>query len=446
VGRGATAVGVGEAGLVIVSHRGPGGPGGVAPVLDAVVAHRGGVWIAADGEARPYLVVRVPLTREEESGYYLGYAVGGLWPLLHGFADRAEFRDRDWRQYVRVNARFARAAAECAAPGATVWVHDVQLALVPGLLRRLRPDVRVGLFWHVPWPAPEVFRLCPQAGILLTAMAEAHLVGFHTASYARNFRACRDGARDRRPAAPGRRGSAAGPRGHRVGVFPLGVDFAAISRVAASPGTARRMRRLARLLGVERRIVGLGAERLDYTKGILQRLAALRLLRDRDPALARRLVYIQVAVPSRTEVPAYRRLAEDVRREALPLVRAGMLRLIHRRLDFDTLVALYRMADFALVSPLCDGMNLVAKEYVASRTDGDGVLILSQGAGAAEELRDALLVSPLHTDGMADAIRQALTMPAEERRRRMARLRRRVATRDVRRWAADFLRVLAERA
>lgn len=417
------------ASLVVASHRGPGGPGGVAAALQPLVAAAGGTWIAADGCAGPWRLVRVPLSPEEEAGYYRGYANGGLWPLMHGFVERAEFRDEHWRLYVGVNARFARLAADVAPPAAIVWVHDYQLALVPRMLRHLRPDVRIGLFWHIPWPAPEIFGLCPHGSAILDGMGGADLIGFHAAAYARNFRLAFRSSR----------------REARVGVFPLGVDFHRLNQLAQSPATERRMRRLSRLWGLEGKVLAVGVDRLDYTKGILQRLNALRLFLERYPAWRGRLLFVQVAPPTRTEIPAYRDLQEAVRKAAAPLEEQGVLRLIARRLRTEVLVALYRLADMVLVSSLADGMNLVAKEFVASRVDGDGVLILSRGAGAAAEMQEALLVSPLHPDGLVEAMRQAVEMPPRERRRRMAALRARVAAHDAFRWAAEFLEALKGR-
>jgi trehalose-6-phosphate synthase len=412
--------------LVVVSHRGPGGDGGVAAGLDPLLRRTRGCWVASDGARRPYPVVRVPLSAAELDGYYRGYANEGLWPLCHGLVERALFRTGDWEVYRAVNERFARAAAQVAAPGGAVWVHDYQLALVPAMLRALRPDVRIGFFWHIPWPAEPIWRLCPQADAIVAGIAAADLVGLHTPDYAAAFRALV-------------------PPVVQVRALPMGVDFAGIAALAGQAATERRMRRLALALGLPGQRLILGVDRCDYTKGIPHRLAAVEAFFRRWPEYRGRVSVVQVASPTRVGMPAYDRLRRLVRRQVAALNRElgdGDWRPVHligRRLRLPQLVALYRLADVALVTPLYDGMNLVAKEFVAARVDGDGVLVLSRTAGAAVQLREALAVNPLDPDGIAATLHQALAMAPAERQRRMAALRAEVERHDVQAWLAANL-------
>jgi trehalose 6-phosphate synthase/phosphatase len=407
--------------LVVVSHRGPGGSGGVASGLDAALRLIGGCWIASDGASRPYAVRRLPLSPAELDAYYRGYSNGGLWPLCHTLVERASFRSQQWECYRAVNARFAGAAAEAAAPGAAVWVHDYQLALVPGMLRALRPDLRIGFFWHIPWPAPDVWRLCPQGGAILAGLLGADFVGMHTEGYADAFRAVAGGQ------AP-------------VRVLPMGVDFEGIAAVAGSPATSRRVRRLRSVLRLQGQTVLLGVDRCDYTKGIPQRLAAVAALFRQWPEYRGRVTFVQVASPTRTGIRAYERLRRHVRAQAAALNRElgrpgwTPVRLLTRTLRFPQILALYRLAAAAVVTPLVDGMNLVAKEFCAARVDEGGCLVLSRTAGAATQLSGAIFANPLYPDGLAAAMRAAISLPEPERHARMRALRAEVARHDIVAW------------
>jgi trehalose 6-phosphate synthase/phosphatase len=412
--------------LVIVSHRGPGGGGGVASGLDAVLRRVGGCWIASDGAPRPYAVQRIALGAAEAEDYYRGYSNGGLWPLCHSLVERATFRSQQWEAYRRVNERFAAAAAAAAAPGAAVWVHDYQLALVPALLRALRPDLRIGFFWHIPWPSPAIWRLCPQGGAIVAGMAGADLIGMHTDAYVQAFRAVGGPAAD-------------------VRSLPMGVDFQGIAALAQSPATLRRMRRLHALLRLDGQALLLGVDRCDYTKGIPQRFSALAALLRGWPEYRGRLTFLQVASPTRSGIRSYDRLRRLVRAQAVAINREFAypgwrpVRLLSRRLSFPQLVALYRLARAAIVTPLVDGMNLVAKEFCAARVDEGGCLVLSRTAGAAAQLDGALFANPLHPDGLAAAMRAAVAMPASEQFVRMHGLRAEVARHDIFAWLRDNL-------
>ncbi len=412
--------------LVIVSHRGPGGGGGVAAGLDAVLRRIGGCWIASDGAPRPYAVHRVALSAAEAEDYYRGYANAGLWPLCHSLVERATFRSQQWEAYRRVNERFATAAAATAAPGGAVWVHDYQLALVPAMLRELRPDLRIGFFWHIPWPGPAIWRLCPQGGALVAGISGADVIGMHTDAYVQAFRAVAGTSPD-------------------VRSLPMGVDYQGIATLAGSPATARRMRRLRAVMCLNGQALLLGVDRCDYTKGIPQRFSALAALLRQWPEYRGRLTFVQVASPTRAGIRSYDRLRRLVRAQAVALNREfgrpgwRPVRLLSRRLSFPQLVAFYRLASAAVVTPLVDGMNLVAKEFCAARVDEGGCLVLSRSAGAATQLEGALFANPLHPDGLAAAMRAAIALPESEQFARMHTLRAEVARHDIFAWLRSNL-------
>ena len=434
--------------------------GGLATGLGPWHARSGGLWIGWPGDVsrmsaahRAELdrrlaeraIVPVHLSRDQVERYYHGFANRVLWPLFHYLVDRMPVAAMGWDAYRQVNAVFADAVARQYRPGDTIWVHDYQLLLVPALLRERLPGARIGFFLHIPFPSSEVFRVLPWRREVLAGLLGADLIGFHTFSYLRHFLSSvrlLEGVEvdiDR---------VRIGDRRVTLGAFPMGVDAAAFAARAADPkveAEAARIRREA----AGRRIV-LGVDRLDYTKGIPRRLQAVERLLSHEPALRDSMRYIQVAVPSRGEVDAYQRFKRQVEESvgringASGTVRSAPVHYIHQSVSANELVALYRAADVMLVTPLRDGMNLVAKEFVASRVDGDGVLLLSEFAGAAAELDGAVLANPYDADAVAAQLRQALAMPEGERRARMARLRRRVSDHDVHAWAALFLDALQQ--
>ncbi len=383
--------------------------------------------------------VPVELTQGEVQRYYDGFSNGVLWPLLHYQLDRLPLTSEGWETYQRVNQRFADTVLDEYRPGDLIWVHDYQLALVPGMIRQQLPDAAIGFFLHVPFPSAEVFRLLPWRRQVLEGMLGSSLVGFHTVSYALHFLTSAANVLGCETRAG--RVSLAG-RSIRVGTFPMGIDAAAYEALGRSPAVVEEATRLKSGSGKAALIVAI--DRLDYTKGIPRRLLAFERLLEKYPRLRGRVRMVQVAAPSRASVAEYREIQRNVDemvgringRFALPGY--DPIHYISQNLDSDRLVAFYRAASIALVTPLRDGMNLVAKEFVASRSDGDGVLILSELAGAAEELIDAVIVNPYDPDSVATAIRDALEMPEGERRGRMARLRERVRSHDVHRWAREF--------
>jgi trehalose 6-phosphate synthase/phosphatase len=432
--------------------------GGLATGLRGPHERSGGLWIgwpgdagdlddAAHGELDRLLAdlhaVPVWLDAEEVKRFYEGFSNEVLWPSFHYLMEQVPPAAQDWDTYFRVNERFAAVVEAHHHPDDLVWIHDYQLMLVPRLLRQRLPDARIGFFLHIPFPAPEVFRTLPHHERLLEGLLGADLVGFHTPAYLRHF------------AASVLRSLGATPdvdrihvdgRDVRLGVFPMGVDAQKFSALAGDPTVVDEA---AALRGTDHQAVLVGIDRLDHTKGVPRRLLALETLLRRHPDLAEHVRLVQVAVPSRTGVEAYQELRNTV--DALVgringtfgTPRWVPVHYVYRSLDERALVALYRAADVMLVTPVRDGMNLVAKEFIASRTDEDGVLVLSEFAGAASELPEALLVNPYDVDRAADVYYAALTMPERERHTRMQNLRRHVRMHDVHAWASSFIEALA---
>ncbi|MGI9039576.1 MAG: bifunctional alpha,alpha-trehalose-phosphate synthase (UDP-forming)/trehalose-phosphatase [Gemmatimonadales bacterium] len=431
--------------------------GGLATGLQRPHEQSGGLWIGWSGasqeltpeqqatldrELAAMRLVGVPLTTDEVTRYYEGFSNGVLWPLFHYLLDQIPLQVSDWGCYQKVNEKFADAVAAHYQRGDTIWVHDYQLLLLPGFLRRRLPDARIGLFLHIPFPSEELFRILPARNELLEGMLGADLIGFHTPAYLRHFATSLTdilglAVQIDRVQLPGRE--------VLLGVFPMGIDAEAFSSLADDPAVEAEVEAL-RGDGSVRLLVGV--DRLDYTKGIPRRLLAYEQMLENHPELRERVRLVQVAVPSRTGVEAY----QDFRALVDGLVgringaygtsRWVPVHYIFRALSPTDLVALYRAADVMLVTPLRDGMNLVAKEFAASRTDGDGVLVLSEFAGAAWELPEALQVNPYDTEGTAEVIYRALSMEPDERRARLTPLRTRVEKFDVHRWVASFLEQL----
>jgi trehalose 6-phosphate synthase len=430
-------------------------PGGLVSALAPFVAEAGRAawvgWIGDEGVKEPFeidqLLLRpVPLSDDEKELHYDGMSNGTLWPLYHDKVVPAEYHRHWYDGYRRVNRRFAEATAEVAADGATVWIHDYQLQLVPGFLRELRPDLRIGFFLHIPFPPPELYWQLPWREELTAGLLGADLAGFQTPEHAANFHrlsvslglATRDG----------RQALRVGERRVQTLAFPIGIDVERYDEAAHSREMGQAAQDLRARLGQPHRVV-LGVDRLDYTKGIDVRLRAFRELLEEGTVDPSAVTMVQVAQPSRDDVGAYVTLRETVERlvgeingdygrEGFPVVH-----YIHQTRDFEEIMALYRVADVMLVTPLRDGMNLVAKEYVAARHELTGALVLSEFAGAAIELRDALLVNPYDIDGLKRTMAHAIEIDPEEARRRMRSLRRAVARNDNTTWARRFLDALA---
>jgi trehalose 6-phosphate synthase/phosphatase len=384
------------------------------------------------------------LTQAEINRYYEGFSNGVLWPLFHYLTDKVQ-RDawQNWKTYRDVNRRFAETAVKHYRPGDMVWVHDYQLALVPGMLREMIPDAQVGFFLHIPFPSSEVFRILPWREEILKGMLGSDLIGFHTHSYLRHF--SRAALHVLGIESAGDSLEAAG-REVRLGAFPMGIDAARFANLAADPNVIAEAKAIKEKSGNQKLL--LGVDRLDYTKGLARRMLALERLFERKPALRNKVRLVQVVAPSRTKVQSYaelrKQLDEIVGRinGAYSTVSSVPIHYLYQSLSERHLAPLYLAADLMLVTPLRDGMNLVAKEYIASQVDEDGVLILSEFAGAAAEMAEAIHVNPYDLDRVASAIEEALLMPLAERRARMSALRRRVQQYDAFHWAESFIDAL----
>jgi alpha,alpha-trehalose-phosphate synthase [UDP-forming] len=462
--------------LVVVSNREPyvhnfsGGKimwnttvGGLTEALDPVLRASRGTWIAqGTGDAdrqvvdakdrvavppdRPeYTLRRVWLTKAEVRGYYSGFANRGLWPLCHKTPVLPEFNEADWRTYQKVNRIFADAVLqETGTRKAVVLVQDYHFALLSQYLKEKNHLLTVGQFWHIPWPEYEVIRQCPWHKEIITGMLGNDLLGFHIRSYCRNFL---ESAERGTGAEIDHKKGTVSLSGHTtyVDAFPISVDYDAVSGQAGKEEVEREMDNLRRELDLDGKYVGIGMDRLDYTKGIPERLQALDKFLEDNPRYRGKVVYIMAGMPSRTQIGAYEELGQRVNaligsinarygtaswKPVIPMM---------RQLAPVTLNALRRLAYFCIVSSLHDGMNLVAKEYVSARTDGDGVLILSKFTGAAEELTDAILINPYDISEFAIKIKEAIEMPEAERKRRMAKMRRTVAAHNIYRWGAAMI-------
>jgi alpha,alpha-trehalose-phosphate synthase [UDP-forming] len=432
-------------------------PGGLVAALEPVVREAGGAWIGWPGDAGPapepfdfdgMHLVSVGLSAAEVRDFYEGFCNATLWPLYHDVIAPPEFRRPWWDAYVAVNRRFAQAAAEQAAPGATIWVHDYQLQLVPGMLRELRADVRIGFFNHIPFPGYEIFAQLPWRRQIVAGLTGADLLGFQRQGDATNFlRACRRAAglatRGSMVRVPGPQPGDAS-RDIRAAAFPISIDTAAYEAMAGRDDVRDRAQEIRKALG-EPRILLLGVDRLDYTKGILHRLNAYDEVLDDGRLEVPDAVLVLVASPSRERVEHYRVLRVEVE-TAVGRINGKHGELgnppvhyLHQSYPREEMAALYLAADVMLVTSLRDGMNLVAKEYVACRADETGALVLSEFTGAADELSGAFLVNPHDIDGLKEAIVAAAGVAPADARRRMRSMRRRVREHDVAYWARTFL-------
>ncbi len=437
--------------------------GGLTAALDPLMQRFGGVWVAAQAGAEQELAVPpedpryqvevLGIAPEVYRAYYSGYCNAGLWPLCHNLVERAHFRPSDWIAYRQVNRLFAERIAQVANADDIVFLHDYQLAMVPGYLRGLGHTGPIAHFWHIPWPPTVVLRLLPERRLILQGLLEADWLGFQTEDSVDAFvSAARKelGARILREA-DGIRLLYQG-RVTRLAAVPISIDAARVEEIARAPLTEDRIVKLRSRLGLQDSALLLGVDRLDYTKGIPARLDGFSRLLVRYPSLHGKVQFLQIGVPTRTEIQDYRRLASAVRRRVQDINRRHgrpgwrPVRLVERNLRLDQLVALYRLADVAVVSSLYDGLNLVAKEYVAARVDGGGALCLSETAGAYQELRDAFPLSPLSPERVAEGLARALFSSSEERERRMKALRAAVARNTIDTWLSRVLQGLRSAA
>ena len=438
-------------------------PGGLVTALEPLLRRNRGAWIGWPGvvDAAEDPIVEngmhlhpVRLDDDDVADYYEGFSNATLWPLYHDLIVKPVYERRWWDRYVDVNRRFAEATSRAAAPGATVWVQDYQLQLVPKMLRSLRPDLTIGFFMHIPFPPVELFMQLPWRAEIIDGLLGADLVGFHLAGGAQNFLFL-----SRQLAGADATRASVGVRSRlgevrldgrtvKVGAFPISIDSADLDRTARNRDIRRRAKQIRAELGSPRRIL-LGVDRLDYTKGIDVRLKAFSELLEEGRVKGDDTVLVQLATPSRERVDSYRILRNEIEQRVGHIngeygeVGHPVVHYLHRPIPRDELIAFFVAADVMLVTPLRDGMNLVAKEYVACRSDLGGALVLSEFTGAAAELRQAYLTNPHDLEGVKDAIEAALHQTPEEGRRRMRAMRRQVLTHDVDGWARAFLDALA---
>ncbi|MGZ5389676.1 MAG: alpha,alpha-trehalose-phosphate synthase (UDP-forming) [Aeromicrobium sp.] len=426
-------------------------PGGLVTALEPVMRRNGGAWIgwhgAADEKIAPFHhdgidLVPVHLTAAEIKNYYEGFSNATLWPLYHDVVAHPEFHREWWDAYVAVNKRFAERAAKAAGRDAVVWVQDYQLQLVPKMLRELRPDLRIGFFLHIPFPPTELFGQLPWRRQILEGLLGADLVGFQLPGAAQNFvRLVRQ-----RVGYKTHRDTVYLPDGRSVlaKAYPISIDAAAFEALARRPETTARAEEIRRSLGNPQHVL-LGIDRLDYTKGLRQRLRAFGELIAEGKIDVDDAVFIQVATPSRERVDQYRILRDDIDRLVgringdVGRIGQQPITYLHASYPRSEMAALYRAADVMVVTPLRDGMNLVAKEYVACRYDNLGALVLSEFAGASAELKQAYQVNPYDINGTKAALLQAMSASDQENSRRMKAMRKQVNENDIDHWASNFL-------
>jgi trehalose 6-phosphate synthase len=445
-------------------------PSGLVTALEPILRACGGTWIAqATGDADrevvdpndhvavppeepTYSLRRVWLTDKEEQGFYYGFANEGLWPLCHIAHTRPLFRAEDWDHYRLVNERFAEVALEEMAGKEEpyVLVQDYHFALLPRLIKDKRPDARVAIFWHIPWPNPESFGICPWQRQLLHGMLGADLIGFHIQHHCNNFLETVDGALESRIH---REHFSVSRQGHTTWVRPIPIS------IAFNPGDSTKRsveprspdpKDIAKSLGIQTTYLGVGVDRIDYTKGILERFRAIERFLEKNPTYLGEFTFVELGAPSRALIPRYRELIVEIQSETDRINQRfksktwSPIVLLEGQHPHEEIEPYYRAADVCLVTSLHDGMNLVAKEFIAARDNEDAALILSRFTGASRELRDAILINPYDIEQVADSIALALEMDPAERVGRMQRMRRIVRDQNIYRWGADLITELSE--
>lgn len=436
--------------------------GGLTIALDSMAAACGAVWVC-HGEAEAdftvtdergmvgvppnqpsYLLKRIRLTPEEENGYYEGFSNETLWPLCHVCYVRPKFALSNWETYQAVNRKFAAAVCEEAAPGSIVFLQDYHLCMAAKYLKQERPDLTTVLFWHIPWPNPEIFRILPWKKEILEGLLANDIIGFHLKYHADNFMETvgleLEGRLDKERMIISRNDTLT-----RIRFYPISVDFNSIFHQAYSPSTAEACSRIRTELNLAGRKIGLGVDRIDYTKGIPERLDAIERLFEKYPEHIGKFTFIQIGVPSRTHLEDYQQVVSKIETRCDEINakcgRGDWRPMVFKKghQNFDTLIPYYQLADICVVSSLHDGMNLVSKEFVAASNNDRGVLVLSRFTGAARELEQALLINPYDTENVTDTLHQALTMPAEEQKNRLERMRITVAENNIFSWTQSVL-------
>ena len=441
---------------------------GMVTAIDPIMQACGGIWVAhGSGNADKlmvdkkdhvlvppdepkYTLKRIWLTEQEVKGYYLGFSNEGMWPLFHLAHTRPIFRMQDWEEYQRVNEKFAQVVLSeihhMKKP--LLLVQDFHLALLPRMIKNRMPEVTIGIFWHIPWVSPEMFSICPWKKEILDGILGADLVGFHTQQYCNNF--IESVGRELESLINYNQLTIIkNEHLSLVKSFPISIAFTnGIDESITDDTSAKNEKNPVKRLGIQSKYLGVGVDRMDYTKGILERLKGIEIFLHQNPAYVGEFIFIQIAAPSRGEVEKYRQFAQDVQQEVerinslfqknnwKPVI------LLNQKYSHEQINLLFQESNFCLVTSLHDGMNLVAKEFVAARNDGMGVLILSQFTGAAQELKDALIVNPYNGAQTAEAIHQALIMTPAEQKSRMNKMRETIKNYNIYRWSAEFLKSL----
>ena len=443
--------------------------GGLTTAMEPVISAIGGIWVAhgsgnadrdmVDSQSKLivppgepfYTLKRVWLSDTEVNDYYYGFSNQALWPLCHAVDIKPIFNEAQWNTYKKVNEIFARSVLEeIGDRRSIVFIQDYHFALLPRLIKKVSPETIVAQFWHIPWPRQKTFQSCPWREEILIGLLGNDLLGFHTVRHCRNFLTTVNRVIDGSKVNYEKAEITIGESKTEVRPFPISVDFEQISRKAQELEVKEEIERLKRELSLGDKLIGVSIDRLDYIKGIPRRLMAIDHFFEKYPEYKGKMVFTQVTVPSRMDIPSYKKLGESIRaleeRINLKYVMGNWKPIVTMigPLPATTIVALMSMANLCIVSSLHDGMNLVAKEFVASRHDNDGVLLLSRFAGAAGELGDALLINPYTVDQLAAAIEKALVMPRIERYKRMRRKRRLVKENNIYKWAADIISASAE--
>jgi alpha,alpha-trehalose-phosphate synthase [UDP-forming] len=443
-------------------------PGGLVSALDPVLRQNRGLWICWEGATKrmeefdetptladlteiqhaalPYDIQTVALTEAEINHYYYGYANTRLWPLFHYFPTRCDFTDdKGWPSYQSANSKFAEKILEQTTDDDLIWVQDYHLFLVPAMVREQARQRKIGFFCHIPFPSLDVFRILPKRQEILLGLLGCDLIGFHIPQYVDYFLECVHQLL---------------PEGHvhvdfekkqirtegrliQVEAFPISIDFKLISKLASSEPIQKSAKELKELYPTE--LIGIGLDRLDYTKGILERLEAIRIFFEKYPEYKKRLTFVQIASPTRTEVKMYQEMKEQVE-QAVGRINGLLaedswapIQYFYRSMSLQEIIPYFLIADFALTTPLRDGMNLVAKEFCAAKLNNDGLLILSEFTGAAHELQQALLVNPFDLEEVADTIYSGLQLSKHTRQTKMSLLRETIARSDIHSWVQNFL-------
>jgi alpha,alpha-trehalose-phosphate synthase [UDP-forming]/trehalose-phosphatase len=437
--------------------------GGLTSAIDEVLKSVGGVWVAwgsGSGDREnvdkkncisvppnkpSYTLKRVWLTPEQVNHYYNGYSNQVLWPLSHITLDRVYFKKKYWTDYKIANRAFAHAILEVADNKSLVWLHDYHLCMVPKTLRAKKPDITIAHFWHIPWPDYSVFRICPQHREILKALLDNDLIGFQIPLFINNFMGCVKESLEE--AAINYTDNTVSYNGHvtQLKSFPISVDFETFDRLASTTKTSNAISTLTERYNLKNKYIGIGVDRLEYTKGLIKRLQAIDFFFEKNPKFIGRFTYIQIAVPTRMKEPytTYKLTVETlIRKINKKYAMENWNPIVYRdiKAEHEDLVAYYRMADVGIISSVYDGMNLVAKEFVASQVDKKGVLLLSEFAGASEELEGAILVNPYDIEEFSNCIKKALELPVKEKNCRITVLRKQVKEKDIYRWIYDVLR------